>query len=210
MRRNSRPPRWPLRRAFRANWVLRATTGPRRPPQTRTPPQPAAVVTMRPALPRPTLPARAGTSWPRHAHRFSSCPSSYAPSDAASLPAPAPAARQHRSRWKAVPGPTDEKGKTTTLPDWETLERTEDAIRAYGGRVGGLGEGHQQHRQCSRQQRQVSNTTDRQRCRSPRSLPPPQGLYHENIEAWRAAAEWVSSSRRCVDGLVSVTCLAAA
>ena len=74
MRRNSRPPRWPLRRAFRANWVLRATTGPRRPPQARTPPQPAAVVTMRPALPRPTLPARAGTSWPRHAHRFRARP----------------------------------------------------------------------------------------------------------------------------------------
>ena len=57
---------------------------------------------------------------------------------------------------------------------------------------------------------QVSNTTDRQRC-----CPPPQsaassGPYHVNIEAWRAAAEWVSSSRRCVDGLVSVAGLAAA
>ena len=46
-------------------------------------------------------------------------------------------------------------------------------------------------------------------------LPPPQsaassGPYHVNIEAWRAAAEWVSSSRRCVDGLVSVAGLAAA
>ena len=62
----------------------------------------------------------------------------------------------------------------------------------------------------ARQQRQVSSTTDRQRC-----CPPPQsaassGPYHVNIEAWRAAAEWVSSSRRCVDGLVSVAGLAAA
>jgi hypothetical protein len=44
----------------------------------------------------------------------------------------------------------------------------------------------------------------------PRSLPPLQGPDHGNIPAWRAAAEWVSSSRRCVDGLVSVAGLAAA